>query len=297
MRVGFIGTGLMGLPMAHRILAAMFSLTAYNRTPTKLETLRAAGAAIAPTPVALIQAVDCLVLMLTDASAIHATLFSADSQAALAGKTVIQMGTIAPSESRAIAQQVAAAGGSYLEAPVLGSIPEAQAGTLLVMVGSTPAQFQQWQPLLQCFGPAPRLIGPVGTAAAVKLALNQLIGSLTAAFATSLGFVAEQGADVEAFMAILRDSALYAPTFDKKLQRIRDREFGNPNFPTKHLLKDVNLFLQEIADSPLNPALPIAVQQILDQAMEQGLAETDYSSLYTAIAPPHTAAAATPAAD
>lgn len=285
MNVGFVGTGLMGLPMAHRVLAANFSLMAYNRTPEKLEALRTAGAAIAQTPGELVHKVDCIILMLTNAPAIHSTILSADSRAGLAGKTVIQMGTIAPAESQEIEQQIGAAGGHYLEAPVLGSIPEAQAGTLLVMVGATPEQFQQWQPLLRCFGPEPRLIGPVGTAAAIKLALNQLIGSLTAAFATSLGFVEQQGADVEVFMAILRASALYAPTFDKKLQRMRDRNFANPNFPTKHLLKDVDLFLQAAATLALDAAMPTAVQSILTHALQQGLADTDYSSLYAAIAP------------
>lgn len=284
MKIGFMGTGLMGLPMAQRVLEAQLPLIVYNRTPNKLEPLKAAGAAIATSPADLIQASTCVVLMLTNAQAIQATLLSEASRPALAGKTIIQMGTIAPSESRHLYETIAAAGGDYFEAPVLGSIPEAKTGTLLVMVGGTAAQFQQWQPVLCCFGHEPRLIGPVGTAAAVKLALNQLIGSLTSAFATSLSFVQQQGAEVEAFMQILRSSALYAPTFDKKLQRMLEQNYANPNFPTKHLLKDINLFLQEAQPSGLNAAIPAAVQSILDQAMALNLAEADYSSLFAAIA-------------
>lgn len=283
MEIGLMGTGLMGLPMAERLVNEGFSLIAYNRTPEKLAPLRDLGATIAPSPQFLIQASTCIVLMLTNAAAIREVLLSAACRPELAGKTVIQMGTIAPSESRALQAEILAAGGDYLEAPVLGSIPEAQTGKLIVMVGATPAQFEQWQNILSCFGPTPRLIGPVGAAAAVKLALNQLIGSLTTAFATSLSFVQKQQADVDLFMEILRESALYAPTFDKKLQRMRDRNYENPNFPTKHLAKDMGLFLTEAQSLGLNPELVAAVQAILTKTLELGLADNDYSALFSAV--------------
>jgi 3-hydroxyisobutyrate dehydrogenase len=196
---------------------------------------------------------------------------------------VIQMSTIAPSESRAIRDEVVAAGGDYLEAPVLGSTPEAKAGRLIVMVGGTAAQLEQWRDVLECFGADPILVGEVGAAAAVKLALNQLIGSLTAAFSTSLSFLQQQNVAIEPFMQILRSSALYAPTFDKKLQRLRDQDFANPNFPTKHLLKDTNLFLNEAEALQINAGVVVAVQRILEQAIDQGLAEADYSALFAAI--------------
>lgn len=284
MKVGVIGTGLMGLPMAQRLLET-FPVIAYNRTAKKLEPLQQAGAEIAPTPAAVIQASDCIVLMVTNADAVRELVLSAASRNVLAGKTVIQMSTIAPSESRALSNEVGAAGGEYLEAPVLGSIPEAQAGTLIVMVGGTAAQFEQWQPVFRCFGTDPLLVGSVGAAAAVKLALNQLIGSLTAAFATSLGFVQRQGGDVDLFMQILRTSALYAPTFDKKLQRMVDRNYANPNFPTKHLAKDMGLFLSEAEALDLQTDIVAAVRDILTRTLEQGLGNGDYSALYAAIVP------------
>ncbi|EKQ66772.1 beta-hydroxyacid dehydrogenase, 3-hydroxyisobutyrate dehydrogenase [Leptolyngbyaceae cyanobacterium JSC-12] len=283
MKIGFIGTGLMGLPMAERILNAQFPLIAYNRTTAKLAPLQQAGAELAHSPEALIRSVDCIVLMVTNAEAVRAMVLSETSRTELVGKTVIQMGTIAPAESRALCEAIIAAGGDYLEAPVLGSIPEAKTGNLIVMVGSTPAQFEQWQPVLRCFGAEPLRVGEVGTAAAIKLALNQLIGSLTSAFATSLGFVQQQGADVDVFMQILRGSALYAPTFDKKLQRMLEHNYANPNFPTKHLLKDTELFLQEAKSSSLNLAIPEAVQGILEQAMHQGLADKDYCALFSVV--------------
>lgn len=285
MKVGFLGTGLMGLPMAQRLLETNVELVAYNRTPEKLEPLQAAGAAIAQQPHEVICACECVIVMLTDASAIRSVLLSDSSRQQLAGRTVIQMSTITPTDSRAIRDEVVAVGGNYLEAPVLGSIPEAKAGKLIVMVGGSTEQFQRWSELLQHFGPEPLLIGPVGTAAAVKLALNQLIASVTAAFGLSLGFIQHQGIDIELFMQILRNSVLYAPTFDKKLQRMLDRNYSNPNFPTKHLMKDTDLFIAEAKSTGLNISSIEGVRTILDIALKKGLAESDYSSLFAAIDP------------
>ncbi|MGF1482444.1 MAG: NAD(P)-dependent oxidoreductase [Cyanophyceae cyanobacterium] len=284
MKIGLIGTGLMGQPMAKRLLQAGFPVTAYNRTRSKLAPLADAGAKIADSPAATVEAADCLILMLTNKEAIEETLLS-NAYKSLAERTVIQMGTIAPSESQALGETVAAAGGDYLEAPVLGSIPQVESGELLVMVGATPAQFERWSVLLKHFGPEPMHIGPVGTAAATKLALNQLIAALTGAFALSFGFVQRQGVDVEKFMQILRQSALYAPTFDKKLQRMSDRNFTNPNFPTKHLLKDIDLFLTEAQQNGLAVSSLEGVRHVVQQAVESGWADSDYSSLYCAVNP------------
>ena len=285
MKIGFLGTGLMGQPMAQRLLEAQFSVVAYNRTQSKLEPLKERGAEIANSPVEAIKKSDCLILMLTNALAIQEVLLLENTRSFLADRTVIQMGTIAPKESQEIHQLIVEIGGEYLEAPVLGSIPQVKSGELLVMVGSTEKQFEKWSGFLQNFGPQPMLIGPVGTAAATKLALNQLIAALTGAFALSLGFIQRQGVEPEKFMQILRQSALYAPTFDKKLQRMRDRHYANPNFPTKHLLKDTDLFLSSAQEIGLNTSSLEGVRQALQKAIELGLANDDYSAIFSAINP------------
>lgn len=283
-KVAFMGTGLMGLPMAQRLLAAQVPVVAYNRTASKLEVLQKSGAEIADLPEKAIAQSDCVILMLTNADAIQELLLKEASQQQLSGKTVIQMSTISPQESREIHDAVVAVGAEYLEAPVLGSIPQATAGELQVMVGASGEQFAQWSDLLKNFG-SPVLLGAVGAASSTKLALNQLIASLSCAFALSLGFVQRQGVDVEQFMSILRQSALYAPTFDKKLPQMLERNFAKANFPTKHLLKDTNLFLTEAETVGLNVSSLEGVKQILEMAQQLGLADADYSSLYAAINP------------
>ena len=286
MQYGLMGTGLMGLPLAERLLAAELPLIIYNRTPEKAAVLVDVGAVLAAQPSDVLLSAECIFLMLTDGAAIESLLLTPESRSALPGRTIIQMGTIAPEESREFQITIAKAGGSYLECPVLGSIPEAQTGQLLLMVGSTPEQFTTWNPLLSHFGPNPRYIGPVGTAMALKLALNQLIAGLTSTFALSLGFVQQQGVEVQQFMDILRQSALYAPTFDKKLQRMLDRNFANPNFPVKHLAKDVGLFLQESHRMNLNDSTLTTLAEILQQTIAAGLANRDYSALFDTVVPP-----------
>jgi 3-hydroxyisobutyrate dehydrogenase len=284
MNYGLIGTGLMGAPLGERLLAAGHGLTVYNRTAAKAESLGQQGAKVAATPLEVLQQADCVVLMLTNTAAIRETILSPQASPGLRGKTVIQMGTISPQESQDLAAAITEAGGDYLECPVLGSIPEARTGKLILLVGATPAQFDQWLPLLQCFGPQPQHIGPVGQAMGLKLAFNQLIAGLAATFALSLSYVQLQGLEVEQFMGILRESALYARTFDKKLQRMLDRDFANPNFPTQHMLKDVDLFLGAAQAAGLETQGLEGVRSLLAQAQALGFGEGDYAAIMAAIA-------------
>ena len=273
--------------MAVKLAEAGYDVTVWNRSPDKSEAVHRINPAIviAPTAPEAIAASPVILTMLSDNVALEATLLTEEAIAALKGKTVIQMGTIAPQETQAISQTILNGGGDYLEATVLGSIPQVKTGTLLVMVGGTQGQFDTHLPLLKILGPEPILVGPIGSSAALKLALNQLIASLTSGFAASLGMVQKAGIDLDIFMAILRDSALYAPTFDKKLQRMVDRNFANPNFPSKHLLKDTRLFAQAADAYGLNTTVVKAIAQVVRQTVDAGLQDDDYSALYNTVSP------------
>ena len=288
MKVTLIGTGLMGRPMGERILAAGHHLTVFNRSREKAELLRSSGAEIAASAAAAINSAECVILMLADGAAIREVLFDEDPKPDLGQRTVIQMGSISPTESIGFHKEVAERGGDYLEAPVLGSIPEARAGSLLVMMGASHFLFKRWCTFLQCFGPEPLLVGEVGKAAALKLALNQLIASLSAGFAMSLGFVQRQGVEIDVFMKIVRQSALYAATFDKKLERMLNRDYANPNFPTKHLLKDMKLFRDEAEAVDLELRAIDGIGGLLALTLDKGFADDDYSALFETVCPPDT---------
>lgn len=285
MRITVLGTGLLGGAIAERLQASGHTVVTYNRTAAKAERLRSVGVAVAATAAEAVRRSDGTLLLLADARAIRSVVLSDDCRAALAGRTMIQMGTIGPQESHDLQKTVAQAGGDYFEAPVLGSLAEAKSGTLLLMVGGTPEQFARWLPLFRTLTPEPRLVGTIGQAAVLKLALNQLIAAEISAFSLSLGLVRRANIPLDTFLSILKASPLFAPAFEKKLPRLKGRHYVEPNFSTRHLLKDVDLILAEAERRELCADSLIGVRRLLERAVARGLAEVDYSALYEEIDP------------
>jgi len=282
--VTLLGTGLLGAATAERLLEKEYPLTVFNRSQEKTKVLRRKSAKVASSVETALAASHRIILMLTDFAAISELMDEVPPDA-LRGRTVIQMGTISPAQSRSLAERVGVSGGEYLEAPVLGSRPEAREGRLQILVGCTEDQLERHRDLLENLGRSITRFGEVGTAAAAKLALNQLIASLTAAFGLSLGYVRENRIDIDAFMDVLRDSALFAPTFDKKLPRMRERDFSDPNFPLRHLRKDLRLVMRDMKRHNLEIPFLDGLDRILSDALNQGLGHMDYSAIYNAIHP------------
>lgn len=285
MNIAVLGIGLLGRAVTERLNATGHTVRVYNRTATKVHSLRALGVEIATSAVEAITLSDCALLLLADAEAIRSVVLNDEVRAALAGRTIIQMGTIGPEESREFHRSVTGSGGDYLEAPVLGSIAEAKAGTLLVMMGGTQDQFKRWNPLLRSLSRDPRLVGPVGQAAALKLALNQLIAAEITAFSLSLGLLQRTGVSIDLFMSVLKESALFAPAFEKKLPRLQQRRYDDPNFSTVHLLKDVDLFLAASKGKGLVNHTLNGIRKVLADAIAQGHGSKDYSAVYEEINP------------
>lgn len=281
MRIAFIGIGLMGNPMAGRLLDAGYDLYIYNRSPEKTNSLKDKGAKVAFTPNEAINLSNIVITMLTNAEAVNKVLFSQEEQD-YTGKTVIQMSTILPEESFQICERIKSAKGDYIEAPVLGSIPQATEGKLFILAAGDEKIVNDHSELLGRMGQL-HYFGEIKKAAAVKLALNQLIASLAVSFSTSLGIIQKEGINVNKFMELLRKSALYAPTYDAKLNNYISRDFAKANFPVKHLLKDVNLVKTEAESLGLNTTSVEVLQKILDETIRNGRAEEDYSALFTTI--------------
>lgn len=282
MKLGLIGTGLMGKPMVQKLLEAKYELNIYNRTASKAESLIKMGAKAYPDIQKFFYETDVIILMLSNFDAIEEVLFDSNI-GRFENKIIIQMSTIAPAESIELEKRITKLQGEYFEAPVLGSINQILNKELIVLVGGNKNQFLKWGKMFETFGNKIIHIGKVGKASALKLALNQLIITETAAFSMSLGYVRENNIDIEKFMDILRSSALYAPTFDKKLSNYLERDFENPNFPVKHLLKDLNLMLHEFADKNINTDALKGIRKILLDSLKQGDADKDYSAIYNSI--------------
>ncbi len=280
--VAFLGLGLLGLPAAWRLCrAGKYILYVWNRTPEKAQLMRPLGMQVCETAAEAVQHGDFVILMLADAQAIEEVLFGQVGAEALAGKTVIQMGTIGPDESREFQRRLP--GARYIEAPVMGSVPQADAGELVVMVGCEPEELDHVRPLLEILGPVYR-IGPVGAAATMKLALNHLIAAHVTAFSASLALVRQARLDVDLFMEILKRTNLYAPMFDKKLTLMKARRYDRPHFQTKHLLKDARLFRTAASAAGTRTTTVDAIVSVLEEAVAQGFQDLDYASVFEVVA-------------
>ena len=291
MTIALLGTGLLGSAIATRLLAGGERLTVWNRNPERCLPLQELGAHRAATPAEAANQAEWLITVLSDGPTTQSVLLDqVDRQ--LMGRGVIQIGTMHPAESQSLAGAVQERGGTYLEAPVLGSRPEALNGSLQLMVGGAPALVLEAMPVLSQLSQNPVHLGEVGSAMTAKLALNQLIASLTHAFSLSLHLVQQGGVAVEPFMDLLRSSALYAPTFDKKLDRELNANYSNPNFPTAHLRKDLNLFIASAQEAGLNSEGLDGLAVLLERATAAGLDPLDYCALHaltagrTAVAEP-----------
>ena len=275
--VAVLGTGLLGTAIATRLLEQGLHVHVWNRDPSRIVSLVEKGATAIDDLGQAAQDDRVLITVLRDGAATASVI---GAVGALPGSTVVPMGTMGVEESRKLATQVADQGGQYLEAPVLGSKPQALNGSLLVMAGGEEQVFEEQRPLLSHLCQEPQLVGPVGSGAATKLALNQLIASLTHSFSLSLQLIQRAGVPVETFMAILRPSALYAPTFDKKLQRMLDHSYADPNFSTALLRKDLRLFLEEATTAGLQDQGLSGLLSLLEQAKDTELDEQDYCALH-----------------
>ena len=276
-RIALLGTGLLGESISQRLLTSGIELGVWNRNPERCQGLLNAGATSINDLKEVTANWDGVITVLRDGPVTQQVVAALGD---LRSCCIIPMGTMGVSEIRALDLQVQQQNGRCLEAPVLGSKPQAISGTLLVMAGGDPELFEQQQPLLKLLAEQPLLVGPIGSGAATKLALNQLIASLTHAFSLSLRLVQQAGVPVETFMSILRPSALYAPTFDKKLQRMLDGHYADPNFSTALLRKDLRLFLEEAAAAELQTQGLQGLDTLLEQSSGGELDALDYCALH-----------------
>ena len=283
MKIAFLGTGLMGRPMAERLLLGNIDLGIYNRSLNKTAELKDKGAAVLTDPIEAMENAEVIIIMLSEFYVIQQVLFK-DEYNNFSDKTIIMMSTIASEESCLLEEKIKCYGGKYLEAPVLGSIPQATEGVLSILVGGEETIAEKYKPLLENMGQF-NYIGKVGDASSVKLALNQMIATETAAISMSLGYLLNKGIDINPFMKILRKSALYAPTFDKKLKNYLDDNFENPNFPLKHMLKDVKLIEKDFGKEKVDTSILKSIVELLSSGVSNGLGEMDYSALFRTINP------------
>ena len=274
--LGFVGLGAMGSRMARRLLDAGHELVVWNRTRDKAEELARAGALVAENPADAARRAEVVMTMLADPQALEAVVKGDDGIAAGAdASTVIEMSTVGPAAIEWL-RQVLPAEFPLLDAPVLGSLSEDDAGSLKVFVRGDAELAQRWMPLLETFGTTFH-VGPLGSGAAAKLVANTaLLGTLTLlgeALALSEGL----GLSRDAAFQVLSVSPL-APQAERRRQSIEDDDYPL-RFTLALAFKDSNLIGEAAASAGVDMRLMSAACSWFEEVVETGGGDQDYSAI------------------
>jgi 3-hydroxyisobutyrate dehydrogenase-like beta-hydroxyacid dehydrogenase len=283
-RIGFLGLGIMGSRMAANVRRAGFALTVWTHTPGKAERWAAEHDAVAAaTPAAVAAASEIVVSMVVDGPQVEGVLLGADGviEAAAPGLLCVDMSTIAPSETRSIGAALAARDVRMLDAPVTGSSPRAQAGTLTIMVGGAAAELERARGLLAAMGELIVHVGALGQGAMLKLITNALGAANAAALAEALLLARATGVDLDAFEAACGSGSGASAQLALKAGPMRAHDYTTL-FKTEHLLKDVRLCLEEAQAAGVPFAAAGHARDLLTATVGRGYAERDYAALIEA---------------
>lgn len=250
MKVGFVGLGLMGGPMARRLLAAGHELRVTSRRRGSAADLEGSGAEWAATPRDCAVDRDLVVLMLPDVATVEYATLGPDGVLAGAPAIVVDMSTTAPQLSERIAAHATAAGLSALDAPVSGGPPGAESGTLSIMVGGDPATFATAEPLLSELG-TPRLLGPPGSGQRTKLVNQLLVAATASGVAEAWALASRLGLDPAAVHEVVSGGIAGGRLLEFMWPRLMNDDAA-PGFKIDQMIKDLQLALVEADDGGLD---------------------------------------------
>lgn len=295
-RIGWIGLGNMGSPMARNLIKAGFPVTVYNRTASKAAPLLAAGAALAVSPADLWQQADVVITMVSDDAALRAVhegdrglvagTGSQDPATASASqevrspastserKCVIDMSTVSPATSRELAAVLATRGVDYLDAPVSGSVKPAELGQLVIMVGGKYQCYDAVRPIFRTLGKHAFWMGEQGAGNVTKLAINLLLAFHMEGLAEALVFGREKGIRPETLLDVIGETALANGISDGKAANILAGNY-QPAFELRHMAKDLRLALGQGMHTPGG----VTIHDTYQQAMNAGWGQKDMSAI------------------
>ncbi|MBU4528612.1 MAG: NAD(P)-dependent oxidoreductase [Hoeflea sp.] len=278
--IAVLGTGLMGLPMARRLLGAGFDLTVWNRDPSKSAPLAAEGARIARDPKDAVSRATHIITMLTDGAVVNHVLFETGVAGAItAGATVIDMSSIRPSQARDHASRLAKLGVHHLDAPVSGGTKGAEAGTLAIMAGGEQPVFDEAADLFKPLGRAVR-VGPSGAGQLAKLANQAIVGITIGAVAEATLLVSEGGGDLEAFRSALSGGFADSAILQQHGARMQAGDF-KPGGRVLVQIKDLDNILIEAGELGIRLPLVEAVRDRFVRLAENlGGGDLDHSALF-----------------
>jgi 3-hydroxyisobutyrate dehydrogenase-like beta-hydroxyacid dehydrogenase len=279
MEIGFIGLGAMGAGIVPRLLTAGHTVTGWNRTRDKAQPLIAAGMRWADSPRAVASQSEIVFSILTDAAAVRAVALGANGVVAglKPGGIFIDMSTIAPDSSRAIAAEVARAGFTMLDAPISGSPVTLAQGKASVMVGGDPAAFDRVRPVLLAIGPRATYIGANGYAAQMKLAINLVLMVEVIAFGEGVALAEKGGVSREVAVDAMLNSVVASPVLGYRGPFILEgRMPAVPLADVNLQQKDMTLVLELARKSGVPVLLAAAANEMMNVCRGMGLDHNDF---------------------
>jgi 3-hydroxyisobutyrate dehydrogenase-like beta-hydroxyacid dehydrogenase len=282
MKVGFIGLGNMGMPMARNLLAAGHQVRAYNRTLARAQELAQVGAAVASTPAEAAAEAEVVVTMLADDAALEAVVLGPQGilDALPEGAVHLSMSTIGVATARRLAQAHAQRGQGYVGAPVFGRPEAAAARTLWVVVSGAPEHVERCRPLLESLAAGYTEVGRDPAAAhLVKVAGNLLIASAIEAVGEALALVERHGLDPRLFLELVTERVFRSPIYANYGRLALAGSFEPAGFKLRHGLKDVRLALQAGEEVALPLPLASVLRDRLLAALARGWGERDWAAI------------------
>ena len=283
-KLGFIGLGIMGKPMAGHLLAADHTVHIYDVSPEPVKELAAKGAVVCSNSKEVAQKSDIIFIMVPDTPDVEAVLFGKDgvAEGVRSGSIVVDMSSISPIGTKEFAKKLAALGVRMLDAPVSGGQVGAEKATLSIMVGGKPKVFAQIKPYFEIMGKNIIHIGGNGDGQTCKVANQIVVGLTIEAISEGLLFASKAGADPAKVREALLGGFAQSRILDLHGERMIKRTFA-PGFRIRHQQKDLNLALEGARILGLSLPNTATAQELYNAVAAQGDSDLDHSALVLAL--------------
>lgn len=280
-KLGFLGLGIMGYPMARHLLDAGHDVALWSFSPAKVTDLASGRSNARPcaTPKEVAENADCIFLIVGDTAMSESVVFGPDGLLAGAkpGTVIVDASTVAPAYSRSAAERCKAKGVEFLDAPCTGSKPGAEGGTLTFMIGGDPNVFAAVKPYFEPMGKQLYFCGGPGLGMNAKLTQNLILSNLLQAFNEGMVLATKAGVDPDLMVDILSNSAARSGLISFKAPYVFRRDFST-NFSVKWMHKDIGLMLDSAKEIGVPLPLTALTQQMFQAAISLGSGDEDICS-------------------
>nr|WP_298416219.1 NAD(P)-dependent oxidoreductase [uncultured Halomonas sp.] len=281
-RLGFIGIGLMGEPMTHRLLKAGFSVTVFNRSPDKTQGVEAAGARVAASITQLVNEVDVILLCLANTGAVEEVVFGEGGVAehSRVGQRLVDFSSSDPAATRDLASRLKAECGiPWIDAPVSGGVVGAESGSLAIMCGGEANDIEALRPLFEPLGSRITHMGPVGSGQVTKVCNQMIVGCNALVIAEMMALAEASGVDATRIPEALTGGFADSKPFQLLAPRMAAGDFDSPPWHVRTLLKDLDMAMAQSQRSASAVPMSALAAQLFRQHLSLGNAERDPATL------------------